>query len=40
VNDVFGQSGTAQELLDIHGLRAGNIVEKALAILEGKAEAS
>ncbi len=36
VNDVFGESGTAQELLDLHGLRAKNIVENALAILRKK----
>ena len=35
VNDIFGQSGTSQELLDLHGLRAANILEKALMILEG-----
>jgi transketolase len=33
VNDIFGESGTAQELLDLHGLRAKNIVAQALAIL-------
>jgi transketolase len=35
VNDIFGESGTAQELLDLNGLRAANIVENALTILEG-----
>ena len=35
VNDVFGQSGTSQELLDLNGLRAANILGKALMILEG-----
>ena len=34
VKDVFGQSGTAQELLDLYGLRARNIVEEALRLLE------
>ena len=34
VNDIFGESGTAEELLNLHGLRAKNIVEKALAILK------
>ena len=33
--DVFGQSGQAQELLDLYGLRAKNVVEQALRILEG-----
>jgi len=36
VNDLFGESGKCKELLDLHGLRARNIVEKALMILEGK----
>lgn len=36
VNDIFGESGSAQELLDLHGLRAKNIVEQALSILESK----
>jgi len=35
VLDVFGQSGQAQELLDLYGLRARNVVEQALKILEG-----
>jgi transketolase len=35
VRDVFGQSGQAQELLDLYGLRARNVVEQALEILEG-----
>ena len=39
VNDIFGESGTAQELLDLHGLRARNIVEKALTILESDGKA-
>jgi transketolase len=34
VRDVFGQSGQAQELLDLYGLRASHVVEQALAILE------
>ena len=33
VKDVFGESGTAQELLDRYGLRARNIVEEALRLL-------
>ncbi|WP_430907094.1 transketolase family protein [Maribacter sp. 2-571] len=33
VMDTFGESGQSQELLDIYGLRAPNIVEKALKIL-------
>jgi len=39
VNDIFGESGTAQELLDLHGLRAKNIVDKALSILESDGKA-
>jgi transketolase len=39
VNDIFGESGTAQELLDLHGLRAKNIVDKALTILESDGKA-
>ena len=35
VMDVFGQSGQAQELLDLYGLRARNVVEQAVKILEG-----
>jgi transketolase len=35
VKDIFGESGTSQELLDLHGLRAANIVKNALMILEG-----
>ncbi len=35
VMDVFGQSGQAGELLDLYGLRASNVVEQALRILEG-----
>lgn len=34
VMDTFGESGESQELLDIYGLRAKNIVEAALKILE------
>ncbi len=30
INDVFGQSGQSQELLDLYNLRAVNIVEKVL----------
>jgi len=37
VRDVFGQSGQAPELLDLYGLRASNVVEQALRILEGGA---
>jgi transketolase len=37
VKDVFGQSGQAGELLDLYGLRAANVVEEALKILEGGA---
>jgi transketolase len=37
VRDVFGQSGQAPELLDLYGLRATNVVEQALWILEGGA---
>jgi len=33
VKDVFGESGTASELLDRYGLRAKDIVREALAIL-------
>lgn len=33
VRDVFGQSGTADELLDLYGLRATSVVEEALKIL-------
>ncbi len=32
INDVFGQSGQSQELLDLYGLRAINIVEKVLEV--------
>jgi transketolase len=39
VNDIFGESGTAQELLDLHGLRAKNILNKALMILKSEARA-
>ena len=35
VMDVFGQSGMAAELLDLYGLRAPNVVDQALRILEG-----
>jgi transketolase len=37
VRDVFGQSGQAGELLDLYGLRASNVVDEALRILEGGA---
>jgi len=33
VMDTFGESGQSQELMDLYGLRATNIVEKALKIL-------
>ncbi len=33
VMDTFGESGQSQELLDLYGLRAPDIVEKALKIL-------
>ncbi len=33
VRDVFGESGTAQELLTRYGLRAANIVDEARALL-------
>jgi transketolase len=35
VKDVFGESGMAGELLNRYGLRAANIVEEALRVLEG-----
>jgi transketolase len=38
VNDFFGESGRSEELLDLHGLRARNIVGKALMILENNKE--
>jgi transketolase len=34
VNDVFGESGHAQELLDKYGLRARDIVAAARRILD------
>ena len=34
IRDVFGESGTADELMDIYGLRAANIVEEAVKIME------
>ena len=34
--DVFGQSGQAQELLDLYGLRSSSIIEKVLQILKLK----
>ncbi|WP_425235104.1 transketolase family protein [Ulvibacterium sp.] len=34
VMDTFGESGQSQELMDLYGLRAKDIVEKALKILE------
>ncbi|NHF58936.1 transketolase family protein [Flavobacteriaceae bacterium TP-CH-4] len=33
VMDTFGESGQSQELLDLYGLRAPNIVEKAMKII-------
>lgn len=33
VRDVFGESGTAEELLTLYGLRADNIVQAALAVI-------
>lgn len=33
VQDVFGESGTAAELLDRYGLRAANIVEEAMRLM-------
>lgn len=36
VRDRFGQSGTADELMDAYGLRARNIVEAALAAIKRK----
>lgn len=33
VMDTFGESGQSQELLDLYGLRAPNVVEKAMKIL-------
>jgi transketolase len=36
VNDFFGESGRSEELLDLYGLRARNIVAKALMILENE----
>jgi transketolase len=33
VKDVFGESGTAAELMDLYGLRAADIVKEALALL-------
>jgi transketolase len=32
INDVFGQSGQSQELLDLYGLRAINIIEKIMNV--------
>jgi transketolase len=32
INDVFGQSGQSQELLDIYGLRAVNVFEKIMRL--------
>jgi transketolase len=34
VNDEFGQSGQSQELLDLYGLRAVNIVEQVLNLIK------
>lgn len=36
VKDVFGESGTASELLDLHGLRSGDIVREARRILDSR----
>ena len=36
VRDVFGESGTAPELLDLYGLRAKDIVKEAMSILESR----
>ena len=36
VNDVFGQSGTPDELMQHYGLKSKNIVEKALKVLKRK----
>jgi transketolase len=36
MNDVFGESGQAQELMDKFGLRAANIVKEAMTILKEK----
>lgn len=36
VKDVFGESGTAPELLDLYGLRAKDIVKEAMSILESR----
>jgi len=37
VNDIFGESGTSQQLFDLHGLRAKNIIAKAHEILKQQA---
>jgi transketolase len=34
VQDVFGESGTAEELMDLYGLRSRDIVREALQVLE------
>lgn len=39
VRDVFGQSGHGNELLDLYGLRAGDIVAQALSLLQSRAVA-
>ena len=37
IRDCFGESGTADELLDLYGLRATDIVRAALELLDGDA---
>jgi len=39
VRDVFGQSGHGNELLDLYGLRARNVVTEALALFQSRAVA-
>lgn len=39
VRDVFGQSGHGNELLDLYGLRARDIVAQSLALLQSRAVA-
>lgn len=36
INDVFGQSGEASQLLDFYGLTADNIVKRVKEIIKGK----
>lgn len=38
INDVFGRSGKAGELLDLYGLNADGIVEKVMKVLSSKGE--